>query len=303
MPVESAGARTWLLAAVALWALATWLLGLAGLGGRIERLPPDPGLVQDLPSVAQPGDARPGPLAQYTESRDRPLFAPDRRPQSFVLDPQAEDAPADFEYVLTSVLISPGLEVAIVRPAQGGEPVRLKVGEAAEGAPGWQLASLEPRRAVFEGPDGRRALELRVFDGVGGEPPTPISVAPRPSQPQPASTRAPTPTQGSTPTQAPTPGSRSSSPTSTPTPVTAPPGNGARRPAAEPVRGEGANGVPESQPTPQPPTPAPQTGPPADASGTPSPEAQVEAIRRRIEERRARMRELGRQGQPPGGSP
>ncbi|QDW67114.1 hypothetical protein [Luteimonas granuli] len=295
MPVESAGARTWLLAAVALWALATWLLGLAGLGGRIERLPPDPGLVQDLPAMVQPGDGRPGPLAQYTESRDRPLFAPDRRPQSFVLDPQAEDAPAGFEYVLTSVLISPGLEVAIVRPAQGGEPVRLKVGEAAEGAPGWQLASVEPRRAVFEGPEGRRALELRVFDGVGGEPPTPISVVPRPSQPQsPASTRAST--------QAPTPGSMTP-PTSTPTPVTAPPGNGARRPAAEPVRGEGANGVPESQPTPQPPTPAPQTGAPVDASGTPSPEAQVEAIRRRIEERRARMREQGRQGQPPGGSP
>ena len=48
MRAETPGARTWLLGGVALWSLATWLLGLFGLGGRIDRLPPDPALVQAL---------------------------------------------------------------------------------------------------------------------------------------------------------------------------------------------------------------------------------------------------------------
>ena len=172
MRAETAGARTWLLGALALWALATWVLGLFGLGGRIDRLPPDPGLVQRLPAVAAETEDRLGPLAQYGEFGERPLFTTDRRPQPFFINPVDEDAPAEFEYVLTSVLLTPGLQVAIVQPAAGGESVRLKVGESPAGAQGWQLSSISPRGAVFDGPEGQRTLELRVFDGTGGEAPT-----------------------------------------------------------------------------------------------------------------------------------
>ena len=178
MRAENVAARTWLFGAVALWALATWALGLAGLGSRIERLPPDPALVQRLPTAAAGAEDRLGPLAQYAEFGERPLFTADRRPQPFVINPEDEDAPAEFEYVLTSVLMTPGLEVAIVQPAEGGESVRLKVGEAPGGAQGWQLSSISPRGAVFDGPQGQRTLELRVFDGTGGEPPTAMSAPP-----------------------------------------------------------------------------------------------------------------------------
>ncbi|HEY4529962.1 MAG TPA: hypothetical protein VIG97_06510, partial [Luteimonas sp.] len=191
MRAENVGARTWLLGGVALWALATWVLALAGLGSRIERLPPDPALVQRLPTASADTDDRLGPLAQYGEFGERPLFTTDRRPQPFVINPEDEDAPAEFEYVLTSVLMTPGLEVAIVQPADGGESVRLKVGESPGGAQGWQLSSISPRGAVFDGPQGQRTLELRVFDGTGGEPPTAMTAPPQQAA---SSTRGAAPT-------------------------------------------------------------------------------------------------------------
>src|SRR5690606_6466134 len=67
----------------------------------------------------------------------------------------------------------PDFRMAILQPSEGGDPVRVKVGAAPETSPGWRLVSLEPRQAVFDGPEGERKLQLRVFDGEGGIPPTP----------------------------------------------------------------------------------------------------------------------------------
>lgn len=263
MRADTAGARTWLLGGVALWALTTWGLGLFGLGGRIERLPPDPSLAQGLPAVPQPGDGRLGPLAQYAEFGDRPLFTTDRRPQPFLIDPQGEEAPAEFEFVLTSVLLTPGLEMAIVQPSGGGASVRMKVGESADAAPGWQLVSVAPRSAVFQGPQGPRTLELRVFDGVGGEAPTAMATPARPAPPpQPGPVAPPA---GSSPPARPVTVTTSSQPA--PTEVEVPP------PGQPP--GEAQPAVPEARTS----------------------DEQVEAIRQRIEARRARLREQAQQGQ------
>ena len=276
MRAETAGARTWLLGALALWALATWVLGLFGLGGRIDRLPPDPGLVQRLPAAAAETEDRLGPLAQYGEFGERPLFTTDRRPQPFFINPVDEDAPAEFEYVLTSVLLTPGLQVAIVQPAAGGESVRLKVGESPAGAQGWQLSSISPRGAVFDGPEGQRTLELRVFDGIGGEAPTAMASPPPAGQA--------------------TPG-RSGAGQSPPRPASTP---AAPRAAAADAAGDGSQ--PEAAPQPGQPVPTEGDAPasPAPTPDTPtarSADEQVEAIRARIEARRARLREQAQQGQ------
>ena len=258
-----APAPSWLLGGVALWALAVWVLGLFGLGGRIDRLPPDPALVQGLPAATPPGEDRLAPLAQYSEFGQRPLFTADRRPQPFFLNPEEEgSASAEFDYVLTSVLRVPGLEVAILQPSDGGESVRLKPGEAPSAAPGWQLVSVSPRGAVFDGPGGRRSLELRVFDGVGGEAPTVMS-------------------------------------TPAPAPVATPP-SPSQSSAAQAVSASAASD-PEMSMTASPPTPEeasrkkpepdPMAGVESAISDTATPDDQVEAIRARIEARRARMRE------------
>lgn len=179
MRAEDIAPRTWLLGALAAWALLAWILSLAGLGGRVAPLAEDPSLVQRLPQLQPSAPERLGPYTQYGELASRPLFSEDRRPKPFSLRGEGEGEQTNaFDYVLTSVLLTPGLKLAILQPAgdaQGGAPIRVKLGESAEQAAAWRLVSLEPRRAVFEGPDGQRTIELRAYDGTGGEPATPAS--------------------------------------------------------------------------------------------------------------------------------
>lgn len=187
MRLDDAGPRTWLLGATAGWTLALWLLALAGMGGNITPLPDDPALAQALPAPAAPVAGRLGPPSGYVEISGRPLLSPDRRPQPFSLAPEGEGEVAEerFDFVLTGVLLTPGLQMAIVQPAGGGESIRLRVGQSPEGAPSWRLVALSPRGAVFEGPDGEQSLELRSYDGgadlraapapVSGAPPRPMS--------------------------------------------------------------------------------------------------------------------------------
>lgn len=248
MNAEATSPRTWLLGAVAGWAMLVWVLALFGLSGHIERLADDPSLAQKLPALPASVPERLGPFGQYSEFSRRPLFSEDRLPKSFTLQPEGEAQQETFNFVLTSVLLSPRVQLAIIQPDGGGDSIRLKVGEAPEAAPSYQLLSLTPRGAVFAGPDGEKTLELRVFDGAGGETPTAIRA---------------TPTAGVA-----TPGQASQRPTRNMTvplnpAVPAKPGSGA------------ATNVPPTVTNPPPPT--------ADS--------QVEEIRKRIEARRAQLRE------------
>uniref|UniRef100_UPI00117DE172 hypothetical protein n=1 Tax=Luteimonas TaxID=83614 RepID=UPI00117DE172 len=177
MAFDRGNVRTWLLAAVAGWGLVVWGLTLAGLGSRIERLDAD---ADPLPAVVGPGAPEAGPqapLSSFADVGSRPLFTSDRRPHPFFIDPQdeGEGGNGGFDFVLTSVLHSPDFSMAILQPSEGGESVRLKIGEAPPAASGWVLGSVDARSVVFNGPEGPRTLELRVFDGTGGQPPTPMS--------------------------------------------------------------------------------------------------------------------------------
>ena len=261
MRVDSASPRTWLLAMLAGWALLVWLLSLFGMGGNITPLPDDASLMQRLPTPPKPPAERIGTLAQYSETGTRPLFSEDRRLQPFFLQPEGE-APQEpsFDFILTSVLQAPGLQMAIVQPTDGGDSVRMKLGEAPEEAKGWRLVELHPRSAVFDGPEGQKSLELRTFDGTGGEAPTAMTQAPagtsRPAGDSPNATPAPPPTR----------------------PQPAPPAAAA---------------------SPKPAVPATNT-PPTATAGQPAvtPEAQMEAIRKRIEARRAQLRAQAEQPAP-----
>lgn len=249
MRVDSASPRTWLLATMAGWAVLVWLLALFGMGGTITPLPDDASLLQRLPTPPKPPAERIGTLAQYSETGVRPLFSEDRRPQPFSLQPEGE-APQepDFDFILTSVLQAPGVQLAIVQPTAGGDSVRMKLGEAPDDAKGWRLVELHPRSAVFEGPEGQKSLELRTFDGNSGEAPTATT------RPEPATDQA-------TPDAARDPSPVVSAPPPKPT-ATAPPKTA------------------ESKPS----TPAPASAAPM------TPEAQMDAIRKRIEARRAQLR-------------
>lgn len=256
MRIDDAGPRTWLLAGMAGWALVAWLLATAGMGGRVEPLPPDPSLLQPLPQMRTTAAPRLGDAGEYSEIANRPLFATNRRPQAFFLQGQGDAAESRaFDYVLTGVLITPDLRLATIQPPDGSETLRVRVGEAPEPQPNWRLVILNERNAVFEGPDGRRTLNLRVFDGIGGTAPTVVS-GQRPDQ-EATGEQPVQPTEPEQNEDVPAP----PKPTLTPSPQ-------------PPAR----SGV-------QPPTPVqgPTTQPLTD-------QAQMEAIRRRIQERRQQLR-------------
>lgn len=252
MPLETWSGRSWVLAAIAGWALLMLVLALAGLGGRIATLPLGPPV--PLPALGAAASVAPlEPLDRYAEISSRPLFSTNRQPQPFFLEGQGqEQASNDFDFVLSSVLITRNTRLAIVQPTQGGASVRFRQGEAEPAHPRWRLVDVQPRSATFEGPDGVRTLELRVFDGRGGQPPT-RSSPPAPPQGAPGAPPAAASAQPPRPPVAP--------PAAAPAPAPAVDREAAR--AAQQASGE--------QPAPS--------------------DEQVEAIRRRIQARREQLRQ------------
>lgn len=257
MRADDAGARTWLLAAVAGWGLLAWLLAVFGMGNRIAPLPDDAGLVKPIPALPASSTNRLGTLGQYAEIGARPLFAEDRRPKPFSLQGADGAETREFDYLLTSVLITPNLHLAILQSPDGSKSVRVKLGEAPESHPAWRLGALTARSAVFDGPSGQRKVELRVFDGAGGEPPTAIARDGQPPVDMPmARTNATT-----TPSQ---------------------PSSVVRATAVAPA----------GTTRPDPAAPATSTPPMTEQS-------QMEAIRQRIQARRAQLRQQSQPTQPP----
>jgi general secretion pathway protein N len=156
-------------------------------------------------------------------------------------------------------MITPTFKMAIIQPPDGrSAPLRIKVGEAHESLPNWRLQSLDARGAVFLGPEGERRLELRVFNGVGGEAPTAMTK----------------------------------------------PDNA--RPEGQPAAPQGPATASGETPGPQGPAVVASPAPAAPAATTPNQSAateqsQMEAIRKRIEARRAQLRQeaLQQQQKPP----
>ncbi len=165
------------------WSVAVWLLAQAGLGGRYSLHPSDPEGVAPLPELSLArAQSQLGPLPEYAAVADRPLFNPDRRPLPPADAPATEQAPAPapaaaLDVVLSSVVIAGKTKIAIVTDRSSGKSQSLKVGDSLAGdQSGWKLVELQPRAAVFQGPSGRSRADLRVFDGVGGQAPTPVEL-------------------------------------------------------------------------------------------------------------------------------
>jgi len=156
----------WLFPGLAGGAALLWLLTLFGLGGwsnfdgAVETSPP---LVLDEVEVAN--SERLDALDAYADVSRRPLFAADRRPRPFVIDVGQGDAVSQTDFILTGVMLTPILEMAILTPRDGGDPVKLHRGDDLADRPGWQLIQIEPRRVLFQTPEGVRQFELSGGDG------------------------------------------------------------------------------------------------------------------------------------------
>lgn len=259
MKIELASLRSWWLATALLWAAAIWVAGLFGLGGRIPAAAEGDRTASPLPVLPAAAPERLASAEAYAQIGARPLFAEDRKPRPYLLggsEPGASSAVS-----LTGVLLTSEFSMAILTTDQK-QSLRLRLN--GEPVNGWQLLALEPRSATVSGPGGTQTLELSVFNGQGGEPPTVLG----------------NPVNGAVPPAG--------------AGVTAPP---PMAPPARPV--QVAN---PSVPAPAPATPpATQTQTPS-AQG-PS-DAQMQAIRARIQARRQQLQQQQQQSQrpPTGGS-
>ena len=254
--LEGIGGKTWFWIALVLWALAFYILTLFGLGSKFERST-DTASVAALPALnTKPVPDRLGALADYEVITQRSLFSENRQPLPFFLNPGSNEGEKNesnaFDYLLTSVLITPRLSMAIIRKPNGeGEPIRLKIGDSPE-ASSWTLASVEPRAATFNGPAGSIKLDLRVFNGENAEMPTPTAETSVPPAARPPERVSP-PAQPAMAAQ----GAR----------AIAPP----QGPAAAPNPPDASNSNAASE----------DSGPSSE---------QIESIRRRIQERREQLR-------------
>lgn len=168
MRLDMIGLRTWLLATVVGWALLVCVLAVAGLGKRVELLPDDPALVQRLPTLPAPAPERLGAFEKYSEIAAHPAFAEDRLPHPFFLSGN-DGGTAASTVRLTGVLLTDNFKMATLT-LDPQDSVRVQLG--GEAVKGWRLLALQPRSATVEGPSGTQTLELHVFNGQGGQPPT-----------------------------------------------------------------------------------------------------------------------------------
>ncbi len=167
---------TLLLASFTFWAALVLSVAIFGLGARFDALPVDASLSKPLPTVKiVQNKAILEPMDNYLEVGTRPLLMADRRPGVIQAAPGDESA-AELDVSLGSVLITPNLKMAIFRENKDGSSRRVRLGDLIEGS-AWRLVQLEPRRAILEGPTGQRSMDLLVFNGKGGQSPTPIAVA------------------------------------------------------------------------------------------------------------------------------
>ncbi|MCC4603032.1 type II secretion system protein XpsN [Xanthomonas campestris] len=262
MRLDLIGLRTWLLATVAGWALLVCILAVAGLGKRVELLPDDPALVQHLPTLPAPAPERLGAFEKYSEIAAHPAFAEDRLPHPFFLSGN-DGSGAASTVRLTGVLLTETFKMATLT-LDPQDSVRVQLG--GEAVKGWRLLALQPRSATIEGPGGTQTLELHVFNGQGGQPPTANAAARGAAAGTPP---LPSPDAAATvqPPQQPQP-----QPT---TPPQQQPG-GQAPPTVPPQRSDGAQEAPR----------------PSDD--------QMRAIRERIEARRRQLQQQRQSGSTPG---
>lgn len=168
------------------WSLLVLGIVYAGLGARYSLHPE--GAPEDVASIQLSSASSGVGLDAYASMAERPLFNESRRPiavEGSAGGGEVSVVPAaQLNVQVTSVVITAEREFVIVYDQNTKQSQTLKPGESLAGdQAAWKLVELKPRSAVFEGPGGRTTLDLRVFDGKGGEAPTRVSARPASATP------------------------------------------------------------------------------------------------------------------------
>lgn len=142
---------------------ALLLLLLGGLGRGVRWDSPRP--LAPLPPAASAADLpRPVPLQHFALVWQKPLFSPDRKPVARA----AEGGSNLGDLELTGIILTPSLQMALLRDRNADREVRLRRGESLPDG-SVKLVELHPRSAVFDSATGR--TELKLPAGAPIDPP------------------------------------------------------------------------------------------------------------------------------------
>ncbi|NII11279.1 general secretion pathway protein GspN [Oleiagrimonas sp. C23AA] len=148
----------WLAMVVAL-VLALLVALVLGWGQQVswDRAPVEPATGAHKP-VASRAATSPPPT-RFAAAWEHPLFSADRQPHEATGGNGEHVSLGDL--VLTGIILTPGLHMALMHDAHGDKDVRVREGETLPDS-AWRLKSLAARHAVFVGGGPRTELTLKV---------------------------------------------------------------------------------------------------------------------------------------------
>jgi hypothetical protein len=159
---------------VALVSACAFLLLASGALTYVWNGPASSGALTESTSVqaseaAKPAISELGPITEYREVTERPVFDESRRP---ALTGETEEPDIDVigevadapDVRLTGVIITPEARLVTLRPASSGESLIAREGEPLDGEYfGWSVSAIEPRSVVLASSEGGSLkLDLQV---------------------------------------------------------------------------------------------------------------------------------------------
>ncbi len=97
------------------------------------------------------------PLETLSETVERPLFRPDRRPPSVEeIEEEVQSAESGI-FSLLGIIVSPTERIALVKVRGSQEVLQLSEGQQANG---WTVVQIRPEEVVFESNDKTETIEL-----------------------------------------------------------------------------------------------------------------------------------------------
>ena len=107
-------------------------------------------------SAAEPFASLP-PIESLSETIERPLFLPDRRPPSLdELQQEVENVESGL-FTLVGIIVSPRQRIALVKVRGSQDVLQLSEGQQANG---WTVLQINPGDVIFESKDKTETIEL-----------------------------------------------------------------------------------------------------------------------------------------------
>lgn len=116
------------------------------------------------------------PIEALSETVERPLFLPNRRPPTVEETVEESEAAESGLFTLVGIIVSPNQKIALVKVRGSQEVLQLSEGQQANG---WTVLEIRPGNVIFESKDKTETIEL-----IDIKPPSPRRSTDRQREPR-----------------------------------------------------------------------------------------------------------------------